>query len=408
MNTRYSNPLPNYDDALNRALDGVGPVGTESIAFELGMGRSLRESVLADRDLPPFNRSAMDGYAVRAEDIGRVNAFEVVGSIAAGEGAEFSIAAGQVVKIATGAPVPSTADAVIPHELSDRKNPVRFTVETVERGNNIHPQGADARAGEQLIPAGTLLGAQHLGLLAAVGKTTVAVSARPRVIIITTGDEVRRPAEAVAPHQIRNSNQPMLQAAATAMGAEVVRVEHTADDLDETRGTVDRAIDDADLILTTGGVSAGERDFLPLAHEAFGFVTRVRGAAIQPGKPILIGSFERAGRRVELAGLPGNPVSVLATAHLFAWPILRRLLGARQPLPWRCAILGERVTPNPTRAAFRPARILSDGRVSVIEWRGSGDLAHTANADGLLALPVQADPLAADTVVSFLPWAWSA
>jgi molybdopterin molybdotransferase len=325
----------------------------------------------------------------------------VAATISAGQPADVRVPPGHCVAIATGAPLPADTDTVIPHEQSDRGDPVRFTVTSIETAHAVHPRGADARAGDSLVPAGTLLGPQHLGLAATVGRQQLVVAARPRATVLTSGDEVR-PVDAVPePHEIRNSNGPMVSALLRRIGAEPVACRHVTDDPDLTAAAVTEALGHSDLLVTVGGVSVGRRDYLPEAFTAQGVSTVLHGAAIQPGRPLLAG---RAPTGAIVIGLPGNPVSALACTCLFCWPVVRAQLGLPPLLPWRPVTLAEAVRPNATRRAFRPAMILEDGRVRVPAWAGSGDLTHTTPTDGLVELPIQAEAVAAGTVLRFLPW----
>ncbi len=394
--------LPDYPDALRQGLAGIEMIRTtETVEPAAAAGRVLAAPIVADRDLPPFNRAQLDGYALRAGDLGRVDRFSVVGVIAAGRPGDVAVGPGQCVAIATGAPLPDDTDTVIGHEDSDRGDPVSFTPDRIEPGNAVHRRGADGVKGDALVPAGTVLAARHLGIAAAVGATRLEVVRRPAAVILTSGDEVVGPGEPVATHQIRNSNGPMITDLARRIGIGPIEHRHVVDDRDETIAALGAALDSADLVITVGGISAGERDYFPAALEAHGVVPALRGAAIQPGRPVLVARGP-AGQVV--TGLPGNPVSVLACTCLFVWPIARVLLGLDPALPWRRVELTEPVTPNARRRAFRPAILLDGNRVRVPAWAGSGDLAHTAPTDGLLELPVQSDPIAAGTMLRLLPW----
>jgi molybdopterin molybdotransferase len=361
----------------------------------------LAATLTSDRDLPPFNRAQMDGYALRAQDFGRVEAWPVVASIAAGQPADVAVPSGQCVAIATGAPLPADVDTVIQHELSDRADPVRFTVDSVETGHAVHPRGADAQTGDVLIAAGTVLGPHHLGIAATAGAQKLKVHARPRVVVLTSGDEVVPINADLAPHQIRNSNGPMSQHLLTRMGAQVIDRHHLADDRDATIAALAQALEQADLVATIGGISAGTRDFFTDAFEQVGVVTAFHGAAIQPGGPMFVG---RVPEGPIVLGLPGNPVSVLACACLFGWPLLRTLGGADPTLRWQPAALAHDVHPNPRRRAYRPCTFDPQGTLVVPPWGGSGDLAHTAITDGLAELPVQEMVVPAGAKVRFLPW----
>ena len=393
--------LPDYPEALIEALRGITPTHDEiELPLAEAAGGVLREQIVADRDLPPFDRAQMDGYAVRAAEVGRVEAFPVAATVAAGRPASVAVPPGNCVAIATGAPLPADVDAVVPHEQSDRGDPVRFTIDALKPGQSVHPRGADARRGELLVETGTPLLAQHLGIAATVGRTHLRIARPPRARLLTSGDEVLPPGGPVADHQIRNSNAPMLETLLGRIGAECLGHEHLADERDQTIAAVRRALDEADLLVTVGGLSAGDRDWFPGAFDAAGVQVSLRGAAIQPGRPILIG---RRGRAVVVA-LPGNPVSSLACTCLFVWPLVRAMLGLEPRLPWRVVEIAEAVKPNPRRRAFRPAFLCDDGRARVPAWAGSGDLAHTAPTHGLLELPVQSEPVAAGTRLRFLPW----
>lgn len=398
--------LPLYREALAAALDGIAPLsGAERVDLSGAAGRVLAEPIVADRALPPFDRAQMDGYALRAAEVGRVKAFPVVATIAAGRAADVTVPPGRCVAIATGAPLPPGADAVVPHEWSDRGDPVRFEVTTIQPGHAVHPRGADAAAGVVLLSPGTPLGAHHVGIAASAGCTALPVRRRPRAVVITSGDEVVPVGSDVLPHQIRNSNGPMVALLLEAIGAGPIEHHHVPDEPGPTREAVGAALRRADLLVTVGGVSAGDRDHFPGAFEGHGVTASVSGARIQPGRPILVGRAPGAGRGAAgavVVALPGNPVSALACTCLFVWPIVRALLGLDPALPWRDAVLAEPVKPNPTRQAFRPAALAPDGRVRVPKWAGSGDLAHTASTHGLVELPMQEAAVLAGTPLRFL------
>jgi molybdopterin molybdotransferase len=379
-------------------------------------GCTLAVDARADRDLPPFDRAMMDGYAVRPGDLSSGDRFRVTGDIAAGAPPRVHVPEGACVRIATGAAVPDGLDAVIPHEESDRANPVSFKNHSVSPGQAIHRRGADARAGDIVVMAGTVLAPHHLGILASIGSTSVEVARPPRAVILTSGDEVRPIEESsIEPHHIRNSNAPLLAALIPRLGARFVRAEHLPDDAGTTVHAVARAIEEADLVITVGGVSAGERDFFPAAFDAAGVEMAVRGARLQPGRPIQIG---RAPGGTIIVALPGNPVSALVTAHLFIWPIIRAMtspagsplpvergLGVRGILPWRALALAAPAKPNPSRQAFRPAILNDADTITIPKWSGSGDLVHTAPTHGIAALPEQASDVPAGAIVPFLAWA---
>ena len=411
QDTQTTRPLPSYDDALRRVLQRVSQVGEELVPLGGALGRVLGRDIIADRDQPPFDRSAMDGYAVRSGEVAAGSSHGVVATIAAGAvPAPSDDLARGFARIATGAAVPAAYDAVIPLEQADEDQDgrrVRFSIDQVKAGACVHPRGADARAGQVLITAGTPLGPRHIGIAAAVGSVDIAVVRKPSVSLITTGDEVRPPAtptDGLLPQQIRNSNGPMIDALLRGLGVELMDHVHVVDDEHATLAAASEAIGKSDMVVTVGGISAGRRDYLPWAWGELGLDTIVKGVAIQPGKPVFVAQpKDESGKLV--VGLPGNPVSVLATAHLFVWPIIRAMVGLSPALPWRRVWLSKEASPNPRREVFRSARLIGDTRdqVEVIHWHGSGDLAHTSQADGFVRLPAQAEPLPPGTAVRFLP-----
>lgn len=399
--------LPDYVDALHAAVEAVKAIDeTERVSLPDAIGRVLAAPIIADRDLPPFNRAQMDGYALRGSEFGARESWSVVATIAAGHGERVNVPPGSCVAIATGAALPDDVDTVIQHEVSDRGDlrgePVRFSIESIAPGHAVHPHGADAKKGDELVAAHTLLLPQHLGIAATVGMTTLEVVAPPCAVILTSGDEVVSPERHAHPHQIRNSNGPMLAALLSRIGATCAAHHHLPDEAEPTRRAVGEALAGADLLITVGGVSAGDRDHFPAAFDEHRVNRILHGASIQPGKPIFIG---RAPTGCLVVGLPGNPVSALACATLFIWPIVRAMLRLHATLPWREVTLGDPVKPNANRRAFRPCVLHEDEQtVTVPRWAGSGDLSHTAPTTGLVELPVQSDLVDAGQHLRYLPW----
>ncbi|MEM6855336.1 MAG: molybdopterin molybdotransferase MoeA [Planctomycetota bacterium] len=423
--------LPDYNQALSTAFSVVSALQPEEVKVERAAGRVLRDAVTADRDQPPFDRSAMDGFALRADAWSAGKVFRVVGSVPAGGALPTDLEIDpqrDVVRIATGAAVPAFAggfDAVVPIEKAaveeDEHASVVFEVDAVTAGMNIHRQGADAATGSVVIASDTLLQPHHLGIAASVGATTLKVSRPPRVVVLSSGDEVRpanTPTADLEPQQIRNSNGPMLVALLKAMGCEVIRHEHVLDEADAVHEACSRAATEADLVVTAGGVSVGQRDWFPATWPQLGYETVLHGVKMQPGKPVLVARPPRFSATdftanpavapaysAAVVGLPGNPVSVLATAHLFVWPMVRKMLGLDALLPWRRVGLASPAKPNARREAFRAARFVGETReqVEVLPWQGSGDLSHTAAADGWVRLPVGDAELTPGVWLSFLP-----
>jgi molybdopterin molybdotransferase len=260
--------LPDYAEAQERALSCVEALSqVDAVALESAGGRVLVESVVADRDLPPFNRAMMDGYAIRAADFSPDKSWQVAHVIAAGSTPEVRVPPSQCVAIATGAALPRDVDTVIPHEQSDRGDhhgqPVKFTIKSTAAGNAVHLRGSDAKTGDELIAVGTRLGPQHLGIAAAVGLTKLHVATPPRTIILTSGDEVvpaDTPTASLAGHHVRNSNAVMIAELVQRMGGDVLQSHHLPDDREVTILAVRDAVQQADLVITIGGVSAGDRE----------------------------------------------------------------------------------------------------------------------------------------------------
>jgi len=205
----------------------------------------------------------------------------------------------------------------------------------------------------------------------------------------------------LADYQIRNSNGPMVSELLQRIGADRIEHRHVLDNRDATIESVGDALGRCELLITVGGISAGDRDYFPIAFEKHGITASLERAAIQPGRPIFVG---RAPNDTIVVGLPGNPVSVLSCTCLFVWPIVRMLLGLNASLPWQIVQLAEPINANAKRRAFRPAVLLGDGRVKVPSWAGSGDLAHTSATQGLIELPVQSDPVEAGARLRFLAY----
>lgn len=405
--------LPSYDDALRGCLVPVEALPAETVGLADARARVLRHDVIADRDQPPFDRATMDGFAVVGDSpLRRATPWPISGTVAAGqppEGAVASLAPGTVARIATGAAMMPGADAVVPVEqttsIGTDAASVTFNVDGVPAGSNVHRRGSDARRGDVVISAGTRLGPHHLGIAATVGAIRLDVTRQIRVSILTSGDEIvspGTPTSEMRSEQIRNSNGSMVAALMTAIGARVEHVSHAADEPGETLAAARRCLDQSDVVISTGGVSVGHKDWLASTWDTLGMEALVRGAAIQPGKPIVVGCTcgERA---VWVVGLPGNPVSVLATAHLFLWPIMRKLEGDVHGIPWVPLVMAEPMRCRAARQLFRAVRRDSEGRGRPVPWHGSGDLMHLAGADGLVRLPRRDGTIEAGDTLPYLP-----
>ena len=373
-----------------------------------GLGHVLREPIHADRDLPPVDRSAMDGFAVRAEDLAAAPVtLSVLGEVAAGSAAAPSIPEGACVRIYTGANLPPGTNTVVKLEDTRAAGPGRVTFERPERkGANLWRAGENARRGDQLVPAGTVLGALHIGLGAAVGSTRVRVARKPRVALLTTGRELQPPEAPVGSHQERDANGPLLAAALSEGGFALVSADRVTDDPEAIVGRLRVALATADAVVTSGGVSVGAYDFMPAATEGVGARTIAHGVAMKPGKPFL---FAMAPGDQPIFALPGNPLSAVICFHEFVLPALRRMAGfpeeTCQPLVrarLQVNITGE-LGPE-RRLPGRLAWTAASPVVAPVPYHSSADLAASARADGSIVVPSGVREIVASTLVDFRPW----
>jgi molybdopterin molybdotransferase len=347
------------------------------------LGRVLAQPVIADRDQPPFPRSTRDGFACRAAEV-MSGPLDIGGVLRAGQAWEEVLAPGQAVEIMTGAPVPEGADCVVMIEHVEQDgNVLRLASgRTIAAGENVVAQGAEARRGDVILHAGTRMAAPHIAAAAACGAGVLEVFPRPRVAIVSTGDELVELDQPLARQQIRNSNSYSLAAQVLAAGGEPVRLPIARDDLTTLESTIRQALD-CDLLLLSGGVSMGKYDLVETVLVELGAEFYFTGALIQPGKPVVFGKLGS----MYFFGLPGNPVSTMVTFLLFAETVLGALAGDlhRRPRFARARLAGEvRVKKGLTR--FLPAR-LADLHVEVVAWQGSGDLAASSRSNCFLVVP---------------------
>lgn len=310
------------DTARKVILANTRTLPTETVHLVDAGERVLAEPLVADVDLPPFRASTMDGYAVVHDDTTPERA--VVGTGFAGEDLKLSLSSGQATRIMTGAPVPDGATAVVMVEnTSTNGKTVQIHQSSVNDGENIRPIGTDMRRGDLLVPAGTRLGPAEIGLLASLGHDSVKVGGRPRVAIMSTGDELVAPSETPGPGQIRDSNRFTLAVAARRAGTDVVLNRHVPDSREHLQAAFNEALSLADVIITSGGVSMGDRD---LVKALLGEMAEVHFQKVffKPGKPL---NFATIGDKL-LFGLPGNPVSSLVCFHIFVMPAMRQLQSA--------------------------------------------------------------------------------
>jgi molybdopterin molybdotransferase len=330
------------DEARRRVLAAAARLEPEAVALERALGRVLAEDVVAAIDVPPFDSSAMDGFAVRA---GEGGVLSVVGESAAGRPAAVAVADGTAIRISTGARIPAGADAVVRQEDAEETGSA-VRVPATGPGANVRAAGEDIRAGQPVLAAGTVLGPVELGVAASVGLAEPSCARRPRVALVMTGDELAAPGEELGEGQIYGSNLPVLAGAVERAGGEPAAAIPAGDDLAETRLAFERALQRADVVCASGGVSVGPHDHVRTALLALGAEERFHGVALRPGRPTWFGVHGRT----LVFGLPGNPVSAAVTFQLFVRPALLALQGA-DPRPRRAgATLAEEVERNPRRA----------------------------------------------------------
>jgi molybdopterin molybdotransferase len=314
--------LPTIAEALALVLARTQPLEAEDVPVTAAAGRVVADPAAAITDLPPFDSSAMDGFAVRAADT--PGTLTVVGQSAAGKPAQHELGAGEAIAISTGAVVPAGADAVVPVERTSGD----VEVEEVKPGENVRPRGGDARTGDVVVEAGDVLRPAQLGALAAAGVAHVRCARRPRVAVLATGTELRAPGEPLAPGEIYESNTVLLAAQLESAGAEVIVLDAVSDDEGATRAALERGLA-FDVLVTSGGVSVGPHDLVRGALSALGAEEVFWRVAVKPGKPI---AFAVHGATL-VFGLPGNPVSSLVGFELFVRPALLALQGALDPGP---------------------------------------------------------------------------
>ncbi len=398
------------DEARAAVLERVSILPTETVPLSAALARVLRAPVAADRDLPPFNRSAMDGFSVRSADITAPSTrLRVSGEGRAGVWPDRALPAGEAMRVMTGAPVPEGADAVIQVERTrmierEASGPEEVLIETnVSAGQNIVPRGSEARAGTVLIREGVRLGAAHLAVLAAVGMAEILVSRRPRVAVLVTGDEVIDPTNRPSAAQVRNANGPALLAAIHEAGGVGSDFGVVPDDSARTQAAIERAFNEGhDAIVLSGGVSAGDFDFVEEALTRLGVTLRVTAVRVKPGAPFVFG----ARGDTLVFGLPGNPVSAQVTFELFARPALLKMQGATAFLrPMFEATLTGPLTNRSARKNYLPviAAWETGGLIArPLRTQGSGDIAAHSLVNALAVLePDQTSAKAGDRVALY-------
>ena len=381
-------------------LAEVAPLAGETIPLKAAIGRVLAQDVAAVRDQPPFDASAMDGWALRSADA--PGTLSIIGESAAGHGYEGELKPGQAVRIFTGAAMPAGADTIVIQEDATREGET-VTVPASAPGANLRPAGGDFRAGQALLSAGTRIDPWRLSLAASAGRAEVLVHARPRVAIVSTGEEIVEAPAAPGPYQIYDSGAPALAAMVEGWGGQAFKCKPVRDELDAVIAALREA--DAELIVTVGGASVGDHDLVRAAAQALGLSLKVASVNVRPGKPTFFGVL---GDGRKLLGLPGNPASAFVCAELFLKPIVMKLQGGAENLPVASAKLAVPMAANGSREHWMRAKLsYVDGALVAEPYRDqdSSLVSVFAAADALLRRPANAPALAAGELVEVLPLA---
>jgi len=388
-------------DAIQIVLRLTTPLGTEAVALSQALNRILAADIIADTDLPPFDRAQMDGYAIRAADVAQTPArLQIVGESAAGAGWHHEMKGGEAVRIMTGAPVPKGADAVQQVELTREDKDSVEILAPVSAGRSVVPQASEIKAGETVLRAGEQINAAMIATLASFGYAEVKVARRPRVTVMATGSELVDVHQKPARDQIRDSNNYTIEAYAAQSNAAVARLPLAGDDTEDLKRILRQGAEGSDVLITSGGVSMGVYDFTKAALKELGAEIFFERVALRPGKPMV---FARLGNSL-VFGLPGNPVSVAVTFNLFVRPALRAMQGATETtLPQEHAVLTRDVKGSADRESYLPAILFTNDKGTLLaeplKWGGSSDFVGFAKASALINLPTGAALTKKETIV---------
>lgn len=383
----------NVEEALAHVGRTARRLATQSVPLREALGLRLAEAVASTVDSPPFDKSMLDGYAIQADAPSPTR--KIVAEVIAGDVPRHTVDPGTTVRLMTGAPVPAGADAVVKHEdtkLLDEST-VELPVGKIAAGAGIMRRGSSFHAGQQVLEAGRWLTPIDIGLLAEIGRDQVSVTPRPRVAVLATGNELVECGKPVTAGQIRNSNGPMLLAALEEMRVDAFDLGIGRDDRAALQSLIQQGLEQ-DVLLVTGGVSAGVMDLVPGVFAELGVVEVFHKVRMKPGKPLWFGVREGNARRTLVFGLPGNPVSTLVSLELFVKPALRALAGEEFTTQRTVrGVLTEEVNHRGGRPTYNPCQIDFGRReagkpvVEPLPWRGSADLAALTRANALAILP---------------------
>jgi molybdopterin molybdotransferase len=395
-------PMLPYEEAVQRVLEAITTLPSQRIALSAARGLAIDERILAEHDVPGFDNSAMDGYAIRSADTAGASpdspkTLTLIEDLPAGTPPQRSIEPGTASKIMTGAPVPPGADAVVPWEDTEPRDRATVAVlAQIPARKHVRPRGEDLKAGDEVIAKGTVLRPVHLGVIASVGRDHVQAVPRPRVAVLSTGDELVAAGGDLEPGKIFDSNQALLSALCEEAGANVTLTGLVGDDPKDVIRWLEDAAGMADLIVTSGGASVGEHDWLRDVLERYGELTMWR-VAIKPGKPIAMGRIARA----PVLALPGNPGSAFVGVHVFVAAAIRKLAG-RDPAPRSVrALLAEDVKGSPSRTLFCRVRLAGTKAVP-LPAQSSVVLSNIIPTEGFAIVPPGGLPAGSEVRVEFI------
>jgi molybdopterin molybdotransferase len=397
MSDRSLTTLPTVEQAV-AILDAtpIAPIITIEVDLarleEQWASNVLAADVFADREHPAFDKAIVDGFAVRAADLSHAGIrLRVVGEVAAGATAARELAAGEAMAVMTGAPMPPGADAMMMVEHSHLDGEFVSFDRSARASGGVARRGSDARAGQLLLPKGTLVGPAQLAVLASIGLTRIAVVGDPIAHVLVTGDEVVAAGDLPSGSQIRDASGPMLASMLRHFGALPGGASHVRDCRDALKAAIDQTASEADVLLVTGGVSMGRHDHVPGVLRELGFDLKITKLRIKPGKPFLFATRERPGKTDYVFGLPGNPVSSFVCTLRLASRIIARLRGLAPRDDWRWLKLAAPLPANGDREFYLPATIDAQGHTTPLNPTGSADTFTLAKADVLIVRPID-DP----------------
>ncbi|MEM9159799.1 MAG: molybdopterin molybdotransferase MoeA [Verrucomicrobiota bacterium] len=397
-------------EAEQLILENIETYDAERVSLENALGRVLRESISADRDLPPFNRATLDGIAINyAPYASGQRSFPIAGTIAAGAPSQNLGSTENCVEIMTGAALPTDADTVIrieDLEIADGIATIKADT-SHEEGEGVHPAASDSRQGDTLLEANTQLTGKEISIAASVGYTDCLVSLEPRITLVTTGDELVSINQTPLLHQIRRSNDLALKSALASAGYADVVTLHLKDDKAATEKAIGQLMQESDVIILAGGVSKGKFDFLPKTLLKMGVEKKFQWVAQRPGKPLWFGHYDRDGRKLPVFALPGNPVSCFTCLHRYVIPALDKAQ-SKPAAQIRYAKLSQSFSFKPPLALFLPVVIeyseTGDTWAKPLPFNTSGDYISVARTDGFIELPAAQSDFTREEPFRYFPW----